>query len=119
MMEDKEAGYWVELYFMCLQDAEINVSRVQKRHSTGGHDVPEDRIRSRYVRSMQLLRQSFYLADEAMIFNNSWEKPELIARKASNGKITTYPLHDKDPKSIWTKQEIEKLLGVEISCHCQ
>ena len=113
MEQAKKAGYWIELYFMCLQDAEMNVSRVHARHVMGGHDVAVDKIRSRYQRSMKLLSQSFSLADEAMVFNNSWEKPELIAQKTSDGKITIYPLKDKDPRSAWTKQEIEILLGIQ------
>ena len=112
MKRAKEAGYWIELYFLCLQDAEMNVTRVRTRHATGGHDVPIDKIKSRYQRSMQLLSQFFLLADEAMIFNNSWEKPELIAQKTGDGEIYVYPLSNKDQRSIWTKQEIEKLLGI-------
>jgi predicted ABC-type ATPase len=115
MKQAKEAGYWVELYFMCLQDAEMNVSRVRTRHAIGGHDVPIDKIRSRYFRSMQLLSQSFFLADEAMVFNNSWERPELIAQKTGDGTIRVYPLRDKDIRSTWTKREIEKLLGLSTT----
>jgi len=113
MKQAKESGYWVRLYFVCTQDSDVNVRRVKTRYGTGGHDVPVDKIRSRYKRSMQLLSHSFSLADEAMVFNNSWEKPELIAQKTSDGKITVYPLHDKDPRSAWTKREIEKLLGIQ------
>ena len=108
----KESGYWVRLYFMCLQDAELNVDRVDKRVSSGGHSVPADKIKSRYDRSMQLLQQSFNLADEAMVFNNSLENPELIARKTSDGKVHIYPLHEKDSRSKWTKEAINSLLGI-------
>ena len=113
MKQAKEAGYWIELYFMCLQDVEMNVTRVRTRYAAGGHNVPVDKIRSRYIRSMQLLSQSFSLADEAMIFNNSWEHPELIAQKTGDGKVHIYPLQDKDKRSTWTKQEIEKLVGIQ------
>ena len=113
LKEAKEAGYWVELYFMCLQDPKMNVSRVSSRYASGGHDVPVDKIKSRYHRSMRLLSQSFSLADEAMVFNNSWEKPELIAQKTSNGEVRIFSLQEKDPRSKWTKLEIEKLLGIK------
>ena len=112
MKEAKKAGYWVQLYFVCLQDVEMNVQRVQKRHQNGGHDVPEDRIRKRYVRSMQILSQSLPVADEAAVYNNSWENPVLIAHKTQDGKISVYPLEEKDPRSKWSKTEIEKLIGI-------
>jgi predicted ABC-type ATPase len=113
MKEAKEAGYWIQLYFVCLQDVEMNVQRVQKRYQSGGHDVPEDKIRNRYLRSMQILSQSLSLADEAAIYNNSWENPTLIARKTQDGKIHVYPMKEKDTRSKWTRQEIKKLLGIK------
>lgn len=112
MKEAKEAGYWVRLYFVCLQDAEMNVQRVQKRHQSGGHDVPKDKIRSRYLRSMQMLSHALPVVDEAAVYNNSWESPALIARKTHDGKVQVYPLVEDNPESNWTKQEIEKLLGI-------
>jgi predicted ABC-type ATPase len=97
---------------MCLQDAELNVERVNKRVETGGHSVPVDKIKSRYARSMQLLSQSFLLADEALVFNNSLTDPKLIAQKTSDGKAHIYPLHDKDSRSKWTEEGIKALLGI-------
>ncbi|MCL2469796.1 MAG: zeta toxin family protein [Alphaproteobacteria bacterium] len=108
MERAKQASYWVQLHFVCLQDAEINVARVHKRVATGGHPVPEDKIISRYPNSMRLLSQSFAVADEALVFNNSWTDPKLIARKTSDGKPHIYP----NPESRWTKEEIQILLGI-------
>jgi predicted ABC-type ATPase len=117
MQRAKESGYWVRLYFMCLEDAEINVDRVNIRVNSGGHSVPEDKIKSRYDRSMQLLQQSFNLADEAVVSNNSLENPELIAEKTRDGKVHIYPLHDKDSRSKWTKEKIKALLGINGQGH--
>jgi predicted ABC-type ATPase len=112
MEEAKKAGYWIQLYFICLQDVEINVQRVQKRHQCGGHNVPEDKIRSRYLRSIQILSQALPIANEAAIYNNSLENPSLIARKTQDGEIHIYPMKEKDSRSKWSKIEIEKLLQI-------
>lgn len=56
---------------MATEDADINVSRVQYRVQIGGHPVAEDKIRSRYVRSLELLPQAVTYADRAYIFDNS------------------------------------------------
>ena len=56
---------------MATEDADINVSRVKYRVQVGGHPVAEDKIRSRYVRSLELLPQAVTYADRAYIFDNS------------------------------------------------
>jgi predicted ABC-type ATPase len=60
-------------------DPEINISRVQLRVSQGGHDVPEDLIRSRYVRSIGLLDDACAAAHRAYIFDNSGQAHQCIA----------------------------------------
>ena len=48
----KRCGYWIEVVFVLTHDVEINVNRVKNRVKNGGHDVPEDKIRSRYKKSL-------------------------------------------------------------------
>lgn len=67
----QQAGYRTYLYFVATEDPEINVARVSYRVQTGGHPVAEDKIRSRYVRSLELLSQAVMHADRAYIFDNS------------------------------------------------
>lgn len=68
----QQAGYRTYLYFVATEDPEINVARVSYRVQTGGHPVAEDKIRSRYVRSLELLSQAVTHADRAYIFDNSY-----------------------------------------------
>jgi predicted ABC-type ATPase len=75
----QQAGYRTYLYFVATEDPEINVARVQYRVETGGHPVAEDKIRSRYVRSLQLLSQAVSYADRAYIFDNSGSERVWIA----------------------------------------
>ena len=42
----KEKGYRIYLYFVCTDDAEINVNRVANRIEKGGHPVDVYKIRS-------------------------------------------------------------------------
>ena len=67
----QQAGYRTYLYFVATEDADINVARVQARVQMGGHPVAEDKIRERYVRSLQLLPDAVAYADRAYIFDNS------------------------------------------------
>jgi predicted ABC-type ATPase len=67
----QQAGYRTYLYFVATEDADINVARVQTRIQMGGHPVAEDKIRDRYVRSLELLPDAVAYADRAYIFDNS------------------------------------------------
>ncbi|WP_233509521.1 zeta toxin family protein [Pedobacter chinensis] len=53
-------GYQVTLLFFWLSDVELAIERVKTRVSEGGHHIPEDVIRRRYVRGDQEFRQFFF-----------------------------------------------------------
>ena len=64
------AGYRRYLYAILIPE-ELAVLRVGVRVEVGGHDVPEEKIRSRFHRLWTLVRQAIPLADEAEILDNS------------------------------------------------
>lgn len=90
MREAQALGYRTYLYFVATEDPEINISRVQLRVSQGGHDVPQDLIRSRYVRSIGLLDDACSAADRAYIFDNSGEAHECIAEVSEGRELTVH-----------------------------
>lgn len=71
LQKAQQAGYRTYLYFVATEDPEINVSRVKYRVSTGGHTVPEEKIISRYSRSLDLLSDAVTFSNRAYIFDNS------------------------------------------------
>lgn len=76
----KKNNYAVFIYFLDLASIELSVSRVKYRVESGGHDIPEETICRRYIRS----RHNFWKiykekADKWALFNNSGEKAELVA----------------------------------------
>lgn len=65
-------GYRISLYFVTTSDASINVARVRTRVAMQGHDVPEDRIRSRYTKVMRhVLPLVMPLTHQTFVFDNS------------------------------------------------
>ena len=52
----RAAGYCIDVYFVCLSSAEVNIQRVRLRVLKGGHDVPVEDIVRRYERSLANLR---------------------------------------------------------------
>lgn len=67
----RTAGYRTYLYFVATDDPAINISRVANRVALGGHPVPEDKIVSRYYKSLDLLLSAIRLTSRAYIFDNS------------------------------------------------
>lgn len=73
MRDAAAAGYKVYLYFVSTESPLINKFRVSARKEKGGHDVPTDKIESRYYRSLDLLYNACQLAYQAYFFDNSNE----------------------------------------------
>lgn len=76
----QEAGYRTYLYFIATQDPIVNISRVNNRVKLGGHSVPEDKIVSRYYRSLELLSEAVKYSTRASIFDNSSQEKSWIAQ---------------------------------------
>lgn len=82
-----QAGYRIYLYFIATEDPAINIARVKTRVAEGGHDVPEDKIVTRYYRSLSLLREAILHADRAFLFDTSYEEPWYFAEITDAGTI--------------------------------
>jgi predicted ABC-type ATPase len=71
LAQAQRSGYRTYLYYIATDDPEINISRVRSRVKQGGHPVPEDKIVSRYARSLSLLMDAIAHTNRAYIFDNS------------------------------------------------
>jgi predicted ABC-type ATPase len=76
LAQAQAAGYRTYLYFVATDDPAINISRVRSRVNLGGHSVPEDRITTRYHRSLELLMEAIRHTNRAYIFDNTGDDPE-------------------------------------------
>ncbi|MEI6069830.1 MAG: zeta toxin family protein [Methylococcaceae bacterium] len=70
----QKKGYRTYLYYVATEYPEINISRVRYRVKMGGHPVPEDKIVTRYFRSLDLLKEAISYTNRAYIFDNSSSK---------------------------------------------
>lgn len=71
-------GYKNYLYFISTESTEINIERVKLRVSEHGHDVLKSKIRSRYLRSLELLYPAVTKCYRSFIFDNSGKEAKLI-----------------------------------------
>lgn len=88
LKEARAAGYEVRVYHVNVANAELSVQRVRSRVETGGHDVPEGKIRERYERNQALIRDAVRMADKAFVFDNSRRgEPPVLALQLSRGQV--------------------------------
>jgi len=84
----QEKNYKVILLFFWLQDVDLAIERVKTRVKEGGHNIEIEVIRRRYVNGISNLFNIYLpIANEVMIFDNSFGKPELIAEKTLDTEI--------------------------------
>lgn len=85
-----------KLYFVSTEDPAINVHRVKKvRVPQNGHDVPEEKIVSRYFRSIELLFDAAQHCYQAYFFDNSMEGKQ-------HNLFAHFKLNAKGEK-VWSK----------------
>lgn len=66
----KQAGYQIILYIVALDNPETLIERVSQRVREGGHDVPPDKILSRYPRTLANLVKAIPLVDAAFLYDS-------------------------------------------------
>ncbi len=64
-------GYCLEVHFIGIATPTISLARVIHRVSLGGHNVPDDKLISRYPRTMENLARLVPVADRLTIYDNS------------------------------------------------
>jgi predicted ABC-type ATPase len=74
-------GFSINLIYVYLDSPELNVTRVRTRVRKGGHDVPEDKIRSRRLRSFREFGWFFAHADRVDVYDNSGGTPRRVLAK--------------------------------------
>lgn len=103
----QEIGYRTYLYYIATEDPTINVDRVSLRVSQGGHDVPEDKIRDRYHRSIKLLPRAIRASSRAFLFDTSGDAPWHFAT-CTNGSLLNL-MDDTIPN--WFSAAYDELVG--------
>lgn len=102
----KEAGYFIRCYYILTADPMINVLRVRNRVLSGGHDVPQEKIISRYERALDLIKRLVPVCDICHIYDNSYNEPFRFFKK----RKTEYFYEEN---GIWKRKNINKLINIE------
>lgn len=102
----KAENFFIRCIYVLTSSAEINVLRVKSRYENGGHGVPEDKIRTRYVKALKLIPELIEVCDIMHIYDNT-QSPYRIFKKRKD-KIFYWE------NKYWDKARIESLTGINL-----
>jgi hypothetical protein len=109
----------VYLYFIGTDDPQTNIERVALRVAQGGHDVPTQKIRDRWLRTMTLLQQAIRSSDQSYVFDNSTvgtidTVPRLVFRRGASraGHLPQSEMIGHPP--IWLQRFVLDPLGTDF-----
>lgn len=79
---------------------------MKSRFALGGHDVPEDKIISRYSKALKLIPQLLTICDVCHIYDNTDEAYRIFKKRKDE-----YFYWESE---FWNKEQIQKLVGMAL-----
>ncbi len=88
-------GWRFVFVYIVIDSVEESIKRVAFRVSSGGHDVPEDRLRKRWGLSRANVPWFWGVAGSAFLFRNppDFGSPKQVARKHRGFFVADWPPH--------------------------
>lgn len=102
LQKAKTAGYFIKCFYVLTADPQINIARIKFRVISGGHDVPEAKIRSRYENALELIPDVLEICDIVHIYDNS-DSPYRIFKKRKDELY--YDVYE----DVWDAKRIQAL----------
>jgi predicted ABC-type ATPase len=93
----KYKGYNLHLYFLWVPNPELAIARIKERVAEGGHNVPAEDVRRRFIRGIHNFFNLYRpLFDSWLLFDNSKTAHAIIARgKGENIEVVNEELFKK------------------------
>jgi predicted ABC-type ATPase len=92
LISTERRGYTVVLLFVGIDSPEMSEERVSIRVAKGGHDVPHEKLASRYKRVIENLRRALVELASIRVYDNSdmLVPHRLVALRESGGPLQVY-----------------------------
>jgi len=100
----KEQGYFIKCIYVLTADPMINVMRVKSRFAAGGHDVPQDKILSRYAKALNLIPELIEVCDIFHLYDNSMKAFRVFKKRKTEFFY--------EENQFWSLEQIVKLTGI-------
>jgi predicted ABC-type ATPase len=114
------SGIAVRIWYAGLDSPELHIERVRARVARGGHDIPEDKIRERYERSIENLITLLEGLDALRVFDNSTPgnpydgvppSPRLVLQMERGKILNTQDLRDTPE---WAKPIVAAAMKIHV-----
>jgi len=93
-------GFAAFMVFIGLESPALAVARVKHRAEHGGHDIPDEKVRARFPRTLANLRAAIPIVDEAFVLDNSfYDKPYRVVAVYQGGRLVS----QHPPLPRWTR----------------
>lgn len=101
----RECGYFVRCIYVLTASPDINVARVRAREMSGGHGVPEEKVRARYYRALDLIPKVVEASDIMHVYDNTGDVPFRIFKKRKSKFFAA-------ESEFWSLEDVSRLTGV-------
>lgn len=108
----KNKGYHIKTIYITTADPRINLERVEERKRQGGHGVPEDKVYSRYEKSMSLMSEVIMLSSMVEVYDNSGSGPIQVFEKNIYGEQI---ILNRELRNNWVEQFVVQPLRAQNS----
>ena len=97
LQDAQTVGYTVIGVFITLSDPALSMARVAQRVGRGGHDVPDDKLESRFGRTAQNIQAALQFVDVGLLIDNSSaETPYRLLELWERGELRSPPSDGSD-----------------------
>jgi len=105
LKEAAQGGYTVLLCFIGISGPEVSEERVAMRVSQGGHDVPTEKLVTRYPRTMANLKAAMRELPCVWVFDNDdLRRPFRLVAMCEEGKVTRI----QEPVPEWLQRTMTR-----------
>ena len=98
----KREGYFIKCVFVLTVDPDINIARVAARVSSGGHDVEKTKIKKRYYKSLNNIKELIKICDILHVYDNTISPVRIIRKHKDDISIF--------PNELWPEERIMALI---------
>jgi Uncharacterized protein conserved in bacteria len=103
----KSEGFFIRGIFVLTTSGDLNVARVKSRVIAGGHDVPVEKIVSRYEKALANVAEFVSICDVCHIYDNTFSEPTRIFRKKKNEYLCW-------SNQAWSAQRVSNLVKLPV-----
>jgi len=94
-----DLGYTVVLFFIRIENVNKSVGRVAMRVARGGHDVPDEKLQSRFERTKANLRRAINRLPHVVIYDNTnLSQPYQLVEMYEDGDRVSELPKDREPE---------------------